>query len=105
MQTDANKKKRISLKNLKLKKLTPEQKQKAISAYEKISGSLVKYAKTGVKPKISVEPKVNVKFDKQSFSDFWDMPVNLGIIKPTRKQLAIGTGTAIALGIAFKKMK
>lgn len=82
------------------KKLSPEQKAKALELFKKASGEIIKFQ--GGKPKVIVKPADQ---KKQPASNFWNDEIDLKLFKATGKQLVIG-GTAAALigGIAYKQL-
>lgn len=82
----------------KRKKLSPEAKAKIIAGIKKGAGTIVKYGSG--KPKVKVtakKPTPPAPTKKQPASNFWNDTIDMGIIKPTGKQLVIG-GTATAVG-------
>lgn len=102
-RTEAEKKERAqSMKAAKkkkpvFKKLSPEQKAKALELFKKASGEIIKYS--GGKPKVTVKPADK----KQAASNFWTDTIDLGFIKPTGTQLVVGGTAAALLGAAVYK--
>ena len=86
------------------KKLTPEQKKKALEAFKKAAGTVVKYS--GGKPQVKVKAAPQPKQEKQPGVNFWNNKIDMGFIQPTGKQLVIGTATAAVIGgLAYKTLK
>lgn len=86
------------------KKLTPEQKKKALEAFKKGTGAILKYTEGGKKPKVTVKPAPGEKTPPAQ--NFWNKKIDLGFIQPTGTQLVVG-GTAAALlgGMAYKSFR
>jgi hypothetical protein len=90
-------------KKLTLKRLTPEQKEKAIKAFRKGAGTVLKYTEGGKAPKIKiVTPEGREKAPKPNF---WTREIDLGFIKPTGGQLVAGGAAAAVIGAALFKPK
>lgn len=84
------------------KLLSPEQKAKILAGIKKGAGAIIQ-TQTKQKKVIKTKPKTP---PPAPAANFWTDTIDLGIIKPTGKQLTIGTGVTIAAAaIAYKAFK
>ena len=91
-------------KKQRKKKLSPEQKDKIQAGIRRRAGEVIKYG--AGKPTVKLKPAPKPAPKKQPAANFWTDTVDLGIIKPTGKQLVIGAGVTIIGGaIAYKAFK